>query len=191
MGEKKLPSRIKQANSLDVCALDADQNGNQQFVLAVAGQDNSIEVFTVDYQAATDTCSSIRSYLTLRDVHKQVITKVVWAPFHSPARAHEQPITGSNGQAVKREHPGPQYVRLASTSIGNTVVIDTFPLQPLEPKKGDSRYVLSHPNDRYFWTGAYILVISVSAFPVETACNEALRALQDLQPPKLPSCPFS
>ena len=101
MGEKQLPSRIRQANSLDVCALDADQNGNQQFIIAVAGQDNSIEVYTVDYQAASDTFSSIRGFLTLRDVHKQVITKVVWAPFYSPIRAHEKPTTGSNGQPVK------------------------------------------------------------------------------------------
>ncbi|PPJ54855.1 hypothetical protein CBER1_07845 [Cercospora berteroae] len=156
MQTEKLSSRIKQATSLDVSALDADKNGNQQFTLAVSGQDSSIEVLTVNYQAATDTFSSIRGYMTLRDVHQQGITKICWQPFHSPVRASAPtPTTGKNGEPVapqKLQHPGPQYARLASVSFGNTLVIDTFPLTPLEPKDKDSRYVLSHPSDERLWT---------------------------------------
>ncbi|KAK4501250.1 hypothetical protein PRZ48_007057 [Zasmidium cellare] len=166
MSEMNLPSHIKQATSIDVCALDADKNGNQQFVLAVAGQDISIEVYTINYQAATDTFSSFKSYINMRDVHKQQMTKIVFAPFHSPPRAPnpgEQAAIGKNGEPLPKPalmHPGPQYVRLASVSYGNTVVIDTFPLIPLEPKDKDSRYVLSHPGDEAFWRWAYIIVIS-------------------------------
>lgn len=176
MRQKALPSRMKQATSLDVCALDADQNGNQQFVVAVAGQDISIEVYVTNFQAATETFSPFTSYITLRDVHPQQMTKVVWAPFLSPPRAPnpaELPSTGPNGEPIAKPntaqmHPGPQYIRLASVSFGNTVVIDTFPLTPLEPRNKDSRYVLSHPGDEAFWRWAYIIVISfvvlVSAF---------------------------
>ncbi|KAI5365277.1 Putative quinoprotein alcohol dehydrogenase-like superfamily [Septoria linicola] len=156
MQTKKLPGHIKQATSLDVGALDADNNGSQQFTLAVSGQDSSIEVMTVSYQAMTDTFSSIRSYMSLRDVHKQGITKICWQPFHSPTRAADQgATTGKNGESLpaqKPQNPGPQYARLASVSFGNTLVIETFPLTPLEPKNKDSRYVLSHPADERFWT---------------------------------------
>lgn len=167
--QQNLPRRIKQASSLDVCALDADKNGNQQYVIAVAGQDISIEVYTINYQNATDTFSKLRSYLTLQDVHGQQMTKLCWSPFHSPPRASipaDKPSTESNSEPKTRSspamsHPGPQYARLASVSYGNTVVIDTFPLAPLEPSNKDSRYVLSHPSDEAFWWWAYFVVISI------------------------------
>jgi hypothetical protein len=41
-------------------------------------------------------------------------------------------------------------------SYGNTVVVDTFPLSPLEPSNKDSRYVLSSPSDERFQKAAYI-----------------------------------
>lgn len=164
--QQNLPRRMKQASGLDVCALDADKNGNQQFAIAVAGQDISIEVYTINYQSATDTFKGLRSYLSLQDVHGQQMTKICWAPFYSPPRApdpsEEATKEGSEKQAERPTpaHPGPQYARLASVSYANTVVIDTFPLSPLEPKKRDSRYVLSHPSDEAFWWWAYVLVIS-------------------------------
>lgn len=164
--QQNLPRRMKQASSLDVCAFDTDKNANQQFAIAVAGQDISIEVYTINYQNATDTFKNLRSYLTLQDVHGQQMTKICWAPFHSPPRApdpSEVSKTEGDEKPVERPalaHPGPQYARLASVSYANTVVIDTFPLSPLEPKKRDSRYVLSHPSDEAFWWWAYVLVIS-------------------------------
>ncbi|KXS99133.1 hypothetical protein AC578_9808 [Pseudocercospora eumusae] len=166
MSTKTLPSRVKQASAIDVCALDADSNGNQQFAVAVAGQDISIEIFTINYRAATDTFSSMRLFMTLKDVHETQMTKLTWTPFHSPARAVDPstlPTTGPNGEPLPQQrpaHPGPQYIRLASVSFGNTVVIDTFPLTPFEPKNKNSRYVLSHPKDEAFWKWAYIFVIS-------------------------------
>lgn len=166
MSTKSLPKRIKQSSVVDVCALDADSNGNQQFAVAVAGQDISIEVYTTNYQAATATFSSLKSYISSKDVHKAGVTKLTWSGFISPLRAADPgsvPTTGPNGEPLppqRPNHPGPQYIRLASTSFGNTVVVDTFPLSPLEPKNKDSRYVLSHPSDEAFWKWAYIFVIS-------------------------------
>ncbi|KAK1066862.1 hypothetical protein LTR74_006912 [Friedmanniomyces endolithicus] len=166
---KSLPSRIKSAASMDVCALDADKSGNQQVAIAVAGSDISIEIYVTNYQHATDTFSPFRSYVTLRDVHKHQMTKLCFSPFHSPSRAPdpEPASTGPNGEPIPPKepqpamHPGPQYIRLASVSYGNTVVVDTLPLSPLEPQNKHSRYVLSHPSDERFTTVAYIAVITM------------------------------
>ena len=175
---KKLPSHVKQAVSLDVCALDADKDGNQQFVIAVAGQDISIEVFTTNYQSQTDTFSSFRSYLTLRDVHQHQMTKLCFSPFHSPLRApgsEAKKVAEPKSQSISQV--GTQYVQLASVSYGNTVVVDTFPLQTLEDsQKKNTRYVLSHPGDVAFarWTYAFIIsiIVVVLAFLVQSFVGE-------------------
>ncbi|KAK5166172.1 uncharacterized protein LTR77_008433 [Saxophila tyrrhenica] len=151
MQTKKLPSRIKQASSMDVCALDTDSNGNQQFVLAIAGADISIEVYTTNFQAATSTFTPFTSYMTMRDVHPQQMTKICFSPFHSPARASD-----SNGT-----EPATQYIRLASVSYGRTVVVDTLPLTPLDSTNTKSRYVLEHPSNAKWMKIAYVSVFSM------------------------------
>ncbi|KAH7051238.1 hypothetical protein B0J12DRAFT_662490 [Macrophomina phaseolina] len=134
--QKRLPSRIKAAGGLDVCALNADpETGAQQIVIAVAGQDISIELYTIEYSGKkTDILSRLNSYTTLRDVHPIQMTKLAFSPFHSPWQ--------SSSPDKNHKTPGPQYLRLASTSLGNTVVVDTFTLTPLDPKKPHARYVL-------------------------------------------------
>lgn len=153
--EMRLPSHLKQGVSMDVCALDTDKHGNRQIAVAIAGQDISLELYTLNYTRNTDTFSRFKHLHSFRDVHPQQMTKICFSPFHSPPRAPdpEPAQTGANGQPIQQEptepfkHPGPQYIRLASVSYGNTVVVDTFPLSPLHPKDKDSRYVLSHPSD--------------------------------------------
>ncbi|KAI6871296.1 hypothetical protein KC323_g1939 [Hortaea werneckii] len=151
-----LPRRMKQAVSMDVCALDPDMRGNQQFVIAIAGSDVSIEIYTTNYMQKSGTFTPFKKYLTLRDVHEHQMTKICFSPFHPPQRASE----GEKSEAQGSGSPGPQYIRLASVTYGNTVVVDTFPLQLLEPKKKNSRYVLSHPGDEKLYTAAYIFLIS-------------------------------
>lgn len=182
--QKKLPSHMKQAVSMDVCALDADKDGNQQFVVAVAGNDISIEVFTTNYQRQTDTFSSFRSYLTMREVHNHQMTKICFSPFHSPSRASPsrspESVTADGKERVNlggMSYDIPptsslKYIRLASVSYGNTVVVDTFPLQTLDPDDDKSRYVLSHPGDETFakWTYLFVgsIIFVVLSFIVQT-----------------------
>ncbi|KAK8170128.1 hypothetical protein IWX90DRAFT_384245 [Phyllosticta citrichinensis] len=152
---KKLPKRIKAASGLDVCALDVDRNtGARQIVVAVAGHDISIEVYTLDYSGdKTDSISKFSSFTTLRDVHPIQMTKLAFSKFHSP-----WPISSSETP----KSPGPQYLRLASTSLGNTVVVDTFSLSPVQPRKPYSRYVLTRPRravSAVIDTGFPVLVI--------------------------------
>ncbi|KAB2576937.1 hypothetical protein DBV05_g4419 [Lasiodiplodia theobromae] len=135
--QKRLPSRIKAAGGMDVCALNTDPaTGAQQIVVAVAGHDISIELYTLEYSGnKTDTLSRFNSYTTLRDVHPLQMTKLAFCPYHSPWQQPSSPDKPPKS-------PGPQYLRLASTSLGNTVVVDTFTLTPVQPKKAGSRYVL-------------------------------------------------
>jgi len=162
---KVLPSHIKQGMGMDVCRLDGDRDGSRQFVVAIGGQDISIEVYTINYNRPTDTFTAFRSFTTLRDVHPLQMTALSLSQFHSPARAPPPPENREKGkeQAASSDpsaHPGPQYIRMASTSMGNTVVVDTFALSPLEPGKRESRYVLSHPKDERFTQRIYIVLIS-------------------------------
>jgi hypothetical protein len=164
----RLPSHIKQAVSLDVCALDQDKNGSRQIVVAVAGQDISIETYTLNYAGTTDTFSKFKKFQTFKDVHPQQMTKICFSPFHSPKRVSdpEPPQTGSSGEPIAQKtepamHPGPQYIQLASVSYGNTVVVDTMPLSPLYPKDKISRYVLSHPSDEAWQRNLYLILISM------------------------------
>lgn len=177
--QMKLPSHIKQAVSMDVCALDTDESGNQQFAVAVAGSDISIEVFTINYKRQTDTFSSFRFYLSMSNVHQHQMTKICFSPFHSPERAVPRHFQNINVSGNARIHlgdtggpPQGQYVRLASVSYGNTVVVDTFPLQPLDPNDRNTRYVLSHPSDEAFakWTYIFIgsMIVVVVAFILQS-----------------------
>ncbi|PNS18177.1 Guanine nucleotide-exchange factor SEC12 [Sphaceloma murrayae] len=142
---KILPGHIKQAVAMDVCTLDADEKGSRQFVIAVAGQDISIEVFTINYTRQTDTFTPFKIFTTLREVHPLQMTAIRFAPFFAPDA---------------KSGPKDQYIRLASVSMGNTVVVDTFALKQLEPSS-KSRYVLSHPSDEKWTQTVYIALISL------------------------------
>lgn len=71
------------------------------------------------------------------------MTKVVFSPFYKP----EVPA----GKKV-----GPQYLRLATTSLGNTISVETFQLQ-----RHESRYVLQTARSRNMLTAATYLVIAM------------------------------
>ena len=146
-----LPFRVKQATCLDVCALGANEQGDQQFVVAVGGQDISIEVYTTNFSGRTGTFSPFRSYLSMKNVHEHQMTKICFSPFHPP-RPGVEPGAPPRPSAT-------QHIQLASTSYGNTVVVDTFPLQPRD-ESDQARYVLSHPRDERLRTGAYMVIIS-------------------------------
>lgn len=164
---KILPSHVKQAVGLDVCALDADANGNRQIVVAVAGQDISICVYTINYNGLTRTFSPFHNFTTLRDVHPLQMTSLRFSPFHPPVRPPPPNAEDLKGNTGERKpgvsipaHPGPQYIKLCSASMGNTVVVETMALTPLAPSKRDSRYVLSHPSDAKTIRNAFIFLIS-------------------------------
>lgn len=164
---KSLPRRIKQVVSMDVCALNVDASGDQQFVVAVAAQDISIEVYTTNLQRKTETFSPFRSYLTLRDVHKHQMTKICFSTFRTA-------IGPAKTDAEKTPSAGPKFIRLASVSMGNTVVVDSFPVYPLDKQRTDSRYVLSHPRDETLSRWTHIIVISMIGMFIAYALQSLL-----------------
>jgi hypothetical protein len=159
--QKSLPGHVKQAVGLDVCILDSDKARNKQVVVAIASHDISIPVYTLDYNANTHTFGKFKRFTTLRDVHPLQMTCIRFSPFHSPVRAPapEQDKKGNALPIKKPTHPGPQYIKLCSTSMGNTVVVDTFALLPSTPADRQSRYVLLHPSDEFRQRTTYGVLI--------------------------------
>ncbi|CAA9966424.1 hypothetical protein PTMSG1_09783 [Pyrenophora teres f. maculata] len=141
---KTMPKHVKAATDMDVCLLDADNEGAYQIAIAVGAIDISLTVYTMDYHGpARDSLSSFHSFNNYDNVHDLQMTKVVFSPFYKP----DFP-TG-------RQTP-PQYIRLASTSLGNTISVETFPLQHV-----GSRYVLQTARSRNMFTAATYLAVAM------------------------------
>ncbi|KAJ5736551.1 uncharacterized protein N7483_001676 [Penicillium malachiteum] len=128
---RKLPRAVKIGLGLDVCALGTNPVGQQQTIIAASGSDHSISLFTVEY-GPNRGYEKIQPYTTLRDVHPFSMTRLCFSAFIAPAH----PITPD---------VPPQKVKLASTSMGNTVVVHTIPLSPFPASSRTPRYTLSLP----------------------------------------------
>ncbi|KAJ5193796.1 hypothetical protein N7491_001126 [Penicillium cf. griseofulvum] len=149
---RKLPRTVKIGLGLDICQLGTNPQGQQQTVIAVSGSDNSIPLFTLEY-GPNRGYSNFRPYTTLRDVHPFSMTKLTFSTFIAPAH----PVTPDIG---------PQNIKLASVSMGNTVVVHTFPLSPFPTSSRTPRYVLVTPGPAEIWELVYsiiILLFSISA----------------------------
>ena len=146
---KSLQSFMKAATALSVCDLPASISENAQNIIAVAGQDNSITILSLDHPQQKPIPSlKFRTHTILRDAHSQIITSVTFASFSNPP----DPATAS-----------PQYIKLASTSIAGSIVVHTFPLTPYpSPSRNrqPSRYVLTSPGSSESAQATFSVVIS-------------------------------
>ncbi|CAG8055384.1 unnamed protein product, partial [Penicillium nalgiovense] len=152
---RKLPRTVKIGLGLDICQLGTNPQGQQQTVIAASGSDNSIPLFTLEY-GPNRGYSNFRPYTTLRDVHPFSMTKLTFSTFIAPPH----PVTPD---------VGPQNIKLASVSMGNTVVVHTFPLSPFPTSSRTPRYVLVTPGPAEFWELVYsivVLLFSISAICV-------------------------
>lgn len=132
----KSVKNMKQAVGLDTCTLSEGQDGTQQFVVAVAGQDSSLQILTLDWIAGQGL-SQFRLYADIVDLHRGPITRIAFSHFIPP----DLPVTGNTL---------PQYLRLASVGVDKNVVVQTLPLQPSPPTgsgKTMPRYVLTPPSE--------------------------------------------
>lgn len=110
---KKLHKNIKAVTGMDAVSL-----GPHQQIIAVAGADQTVEILVVEN-------GNIGTIKTFRDVHPFQITKVAFSP--AP-----KSLSGE----------GLGVIRLATTSMGNTVVVFTVPLV----FGGDGRWCLFRGN---------------------------------------------
>lgn len=127
----KLPKHVARATGLAVCNLSppsapGGKMGDAQFVIAVAGQDRSITLYTVEHQSVSTIELIVKLYpiTTFREVHPSPITGLAFAP--PPALQSRRDSTSSEKASPK----GPKHLKLASVgSIGNTVVLHSIPLR--------------------------------------------------------------
>lgn len=144
---RKLPRTMKIGLGLDVCDLGQDGAGGRQSIVAVSGSDRSIAIFTMEY-TLTKGYGKLRPYSVLKGVHPFSMTKICFSTFHPP----QHPISSK---------VQPQKVKLASVSMGNTAVVQTFHLAPFPPLSRTPRYVLSMPGESRTWDVLYSISVSI------------------------------
>lgn len=148
---KKLHRDMKMGLSLDVSPLPVDKTtGERQFVVAVSGSNHAIDIFTVDYRGGSGrkSYSMFRRYTTLQNVHTFTITKIAISNFLRPR--FDTQSEASNNISEKSETmlipTFKPYIKLASVSVGNTVVVHHLPLTPYPSKSEPKRHVLRNPS---------------------------------------------
>ncbi|SPB48946.1 unnamed protein product [Aspergillus niger] len=170
---KKLRKTIKIGLGLDTCLLSPDPTTNQQqAVIAISGSDQSIELLTLEFNPSTNRYNSFQSYTSLRDVHPFAMTKLCFSRFQSPSLP------------VSPETP-PQYIKLASVSMGNTVVVHTLPLSPCPPTSRSPRYVLSMPGDSEIWTNLTSSFAAILSILTVCFILQAFTEIRGAMPPYL------
>ncbi|ESZ93035.1 hypothetical protein SBOR_6556 [Sclerotinia borealis F-4128] len=154
----RLPSSITKATGLAVCNLTPpvtpdEEQSYTQFVIAVAGHDISISLFKVDLQHEVNNylVTPIKPFRTFKKVHPLQITGIAFSTFTPPTH----PVTASTP---------PQYLKLASVGISNTVIVHTLPLfpVPLSVQRGQSRtprYVVALPSSKTIYSLGIIVSI--------------------------------
>ncbi|OJI84347.1 hypothetical protein ASPTUDRAFT_56268 [Aspergillus tubingensis CBS 134.48] len=170
---KKLRKTIKIGLGLDTCLLSPDPTTNQQqAVIAISGSDQSIELLTLEFNPSTNRYNHFQAYTSLRDVHPFSMTKLCFSRFHSPSLP------------VSPETP-PQYIKLASVSMGNTVVVHTLPLSPCPPTSRSPRYVLSMPGDSEIWTNLTSSFAAILSILTVCFILQAFTEIRGAMPPYL------
>lgn len=141
----QLPRRLTKATGLCVVDLTPrekllDEQNSTQFVIAVAGHDRSLFLFTIDMKlkAGIPNLSKINTFCTFKNVHPLQITNLAFSrslPTKNPTKSRTEP----------------PLLRLASVGISNTVVVHTLPLFPIDlstkyNQGKDRRYVVALPS---------------------------------------------
>ncbi|KAL8710775.1 MAG: hypothetical protein Q9225_007242, partial [Loekoesia sp. 1 TL-2023] len=157
IGRKRLHNGISSATALSVTHLPSSAPSQySQHIIAVAGQDTSISIFTLEHpQKPPFKSLKLRLYTLFRSVHPLQITSLSFStllPLPEPQKSTP-----------------PQYIKLASTSVKNTVVVHTLPLLPYPPPSSKSprqRYVLTSPGRSDFTQLGFSVFISALAIAI-------------------------
>ncbi|KAI5864610.1 hypothetical protein GGS23DRAFT_456171 [Durotheca rogersii] len=119
--QARLPKGVSKATGLAVRNLSPtsspiDKQGEAQFVVAVAGNDSSISLFTVEHKSAAsvDLLSDLAPFEVLRSVHPTNITSLSFSSLPAPKSSSET---------------AEPTVKLASVAVGFTTVVHDIPLK--------------------------------------------------------------
>ncbi|XXH04895.1 hypothetical protein Hte_011317 [Hypoxylon texense] len=142
--QARLPKGVSRATGLAVRNLSpasspSDKQGETQFVVAVAGNDSSISLFTLEHKSAAtvDLLANLEPFQVLKGVHPSNITGLSFSTFTPPKSASKAPELS---------------VKLASVAVGFTTVVHSIPLKKhvdksIQERKGgpprQSRYVVA------------------------------------------------
>lgn len=133
-----LPRRHKKATGLCIANLSIAQDlrytqTDTQFVLAIACQDGSILLFTINLKTEAAICrlSEIIPFCSLKNVHPLQITNLAFSTVIPPNLIGNNILT----QPV---------LRLASVAISQTVIVHTLPLFPIYSSIGRDEFKTNH-----------------------------------------------
>ncbi len=141
----RLHRTMKVGIGLDVSNLGNYDDKPKQFVVTVAGQDISIEVLTLDYDPWKRDCR-LRHYTTIKNVHPLQMTRICMSNVTVPPLAT----------------PSTRDLKIASVSMGNTVVVHKFPLIEVTNDSSQPCYVLVAPRR----SGGFRLALLVLLFAI-------------------------
>ncbi|KAI9679055.1 MAG: hypothetical protein M1829_001725 [Trizodia sp. TS-e1964] len=145
ISQRRLHSDMKAAIGLEISKLSSSaQSEEMQFIIAVPGQNNAIEVLALDY-STTSGIGSFKTYTILKALHPAPMTQIALSGLFPPSPPNNSP----------------HHVKLASVSTGNLVLVHTLCLQKYQPKsKGkEPRYVLCRPGTGLLAQASSILAI--------------------------------
>lgn len=157
----RLPRRLNKSTGLCLENLTLPENslktnGYTQFVVAVAGHDRSLYIFTIDAKLGNGISkfSALTPFRTFQNVHPLQITSLAFSGSHR-----------LNGPTKSNMESLP--LRLASVGISNTVVVHTIPLFPISSSTQSGqenyiRYVVALPSR----TRAKVLLLGISIMAV-------------------------
>ncbi|KAH7037783.1 uncharacterized protein B0I36DRAFT_70935 [Microdochium trichocladiopsis] len=127
---QNLPKTVSKATGLAVRNLTppaspSEKQGDSQFVVAVAGNDRSINLLTLEHKQvhSVDLLANLAPFKHLKDVHQTGITGLSFSAFAPPK---------ADGEAKPEIS-----VKLASVAVGNTAVVHSIPLKEFHgPSQG-------------------------------------------------------
>ncbi|KAI9886524.1 MAG: hypothetical protein M1823_001705 [Watsoniomyces obsoletus] len=142
----RLHRAMKAGIGLDVSNLGHHEGDEaKQFVVAVAGQDISIELLTLDYNPTKQDCQ-LRHSTTFTNVHPLQMTRICMSSVILPPS----------------EKRSPMELKLASVSMGNTVVVHRLPLVEVTNSSSRPRYALAGPQESgYFRLSLLVLLLAI------------------------------
>jgi hypothetical protein len=128
---KELPGSVTQSTGLAIRNLTpptspAEKQGESQYVIAVAGNDSSITLFTLEYKqsANVDLLSNLAPFQTIKSAHPAGITGLSFSAFNPPKSSK------SSSELT---------IKLASVSMANTAVVHSIPLKKFVNKSAPAR----------------------------------------------------
>ncbi|KAI1333693.1 hypothetical protein F5Y15DRAFT_337662 [Xylariaceae sp. FL0016] len=130
--QAKLPNTVSKATGLAVRNLTpvvapVDKQTETQFVVAVAGNDSSISLYTVDHKSAagSDLLADLAPFQVIKSAHPSNITGLSFSTFTPPEGSPKTPQELS--------------VKLASVAVGFTTVVHSIPLKKHMDKSNPTR----------------------------------------------------